>query len=132
MPWALLGAKYTGVQQWMCEPVLGIEPAAEDEESKPRPTQADKWIANRAAAGQFFEREDHLTVPRKHVETVLSEDGGELRFRLGQGSTTSGAGPPRCPRSGWSSCPRSGCGGHRRCSRGTWVSLSGRGSGSQT
>ncbi|RPK29325.1 hypothetical protein EES37_34775 [Streptomyces sp. ADI91-18] len=132
LPWALLGAKYTGVQQWMCEPVLGIEPATEDEESKPRPTQADKWIANLAAAGQFFEREGHLTVPRKHVEPMLSEDGGELRFRLGQGSTTSGAGPPRCPRSGWSSCPRSGCGGHRRCSCGTWVSLSGRGSGSQT
>ncbi|GHD75311.1 hypothetical protein GCM10010336_50820 [Streptomyces goshikiensis] len=85
MPWALLGAKYIGVQQWMCEPVLGIEPATEDEESKPRPTQADKWIANLAAAGQFFEREGHLTVPRKHVETVLSEDGGSSGFVWGRG-----------------------------------------------
>ncbi|MFE3559154.1 helicase associated domain-containing protein [Streptomyces sp. NPDC059193] len=24
-----------------------------------------------------------MTVPRKHGETVLSEDGGELQFRLG-------------------------------------------------
>ncbi|MFD6879997.1 MULTISPECIES: Helicase associated domain protein [unclassified Streptomyces] len=73
----------TGVQQWMCEQVLGIEPATEDEKPKPRPTQADKWTAHLGAAQQFFEREGHLTVPRKHVETVLSEDGGELQFRLG-------------------------------------------------
>ncbi|MEU9033251.1 Helicase associated domain protein [Streptomyces sp. NPDC048383] len=73
----------TGVQQWMCEQVLGIEPATEEEKPKPRPTQADKWNAHLAAAQQFFEREGHLTVPRKHVETVLSEDDGELQFRLG-------------------------------------------------
>ncbi|MFE4205493.1 Helicase associated domain protein [Streptomyces goshikiensis] len=73
----------TGVQQWMCEQVLGIEPATEDEKPKPRPTQADKWTAHLLAAQQFFGREGHLTVPRKHVETVLSEDGGELQFRLG-------------------------------------------------
>ncbi|MEV5142753.1 Helicase associated domain protein [Streptomyces syringium] len=73
----------TTVQQWMCEQVLGIEPAAEDEKPPPRRTQADKWTANLAAARQFFEREGHLKVPRKHVETVLSEDGWELQFRLG-------------------------------------------------
>ncbi|OKI49391.1 hypothetical protein AMK15_33870 [Streptomyces sp. MJM1172] len=122
----------TGVRQWMREPVLGIGPAAEDEKPKPRPTQVDKRIANLAAAGQFFEREGHLTVPRKHVGTVLSKDGGERRFRPGHGSTTSGAGPPYCPRSERSSCPGSGWSGHLRCSCGTWVSLSGRGSGSQT
>ncbi|MFJ7497739.1 Helicase associated domain protein [Streptomyces sp. NPDC097727] len=75
--------KLTAVQQWMCEQVLGIEPATEEEKPKPRRTQADKWTANLAAARQFFEREGHLQVPRKHVETVLSEDGWELQFRLG-------------------------------------------------
>ncbi|WP_406483821.1 Helicase associated domain protein [Streptomyces platensis] len=75
--------KLTTVQQWMCEQVLGITPASEDEKPKPRRTQADKWTANLAAARQFFEREGHLKVPRKHVETMLSEDGCELQFRLG-------------------------------------------------
>lgn len=75
--------KLTTVQQWMCEQVLGITPAGKGEKPKPRPTQADKWTANLAAAKQFFEREGHLKVPRKHVETVLCEDGWELQFRLG-------------------------------------------------
>ncbi|MFE6288179.1 Helicase associated domain protein [Streptomyces sp. NPDC057877] len=74
--------KLTAVQQWMCEQVLGITPATEDEKPK-RQTQADKWAANLAAATQFYEREGHLSVPRKHVETVLSEEGWELQFRLG-------------------------------------------------
>lgn len=73
----------TGVQQWMCEQVLGITPATEDEKPKPRRTQAAKWTAKLAAARQFFEREGHLTVPRKHVETVISQDGRELQYRLG-------------------------------------------------
>ncbi|MEV0040602.1 Helicase associated domain protein [Streptomyces sp. NPDC050804] len=73
----------TGVQQWMCEQVLGITPAPEDEKPQRPRTQADKWTANLAAARQFFEREGHLKVPRKHVETVLSEDGREDQFRLG-------------------------------------------------
>ncbi|MFF8646611.1 helicase associated domain-containing protein [Streptomyces sp. NPDC015345] len=42
-----------------------------------------KWAANLAAAKQFYEREGHLNVPRKHVETVLAEEGWELQFRLG-------------------------------------------------
>jgi superfamily II DNA or RNA helicase len=75
--------KLTAVQQWMCEQVLGITPATEDEKPKARRTQADKWAANLAAAAQFYEREGHLIVPRKHVETVLSEEGWELQFRLG-------------------------------------------------
>ncbi|TWF92338.1 helicase associated protein [Streptomyces brevispora] len=73
----------TGVQQWMCEQVLGITPATEDEKPKSRRTQADKWSANLVAARQFFEREGHLQVPRKHVETVLSQDGREDQYRLG-------------------------------------------------
>ncbi|WP_406500038.1 helicase associated domain-containing protein [Streptomyces sp. NBC_00846] len=70
--------KLTGVQQWMCEQVLGIEPATEDEKPKPRTSQAQKWAIHLAAATQFFEREEHLKVPRKHVETItVSGDGGE-------------------------------------------------------
>ncbi|MFJ9683984.1 Helicase associated domain protein [Streptomyces sp. NPDC101194] len=70
--------KLTGVQQWMCEQVLGIEPASEDEKPQPRRTQADKWALNYQAAQQFFEREGHLRVPRKHMETItVGGDGGE-------------------------------------------------------
>ncbi|WP_414629086.1 helicase associated domain-containing protein [Streptomyces xanthochromogenes] len=72
----------TTVQQWMCEHVLGIEPAPEDEKPQQPRTQADKWNAHLAAARQFYEREGHLKVPRKHVETV-SEDGRENQYRLG-------------------------------------------------
>ncbi|MFG2220419.1 Helicase associated domain protein [Streptomyces sp. NPDC048685] len=69
--------KLTGVQQWMCEQVLGITPATEDEKPPPRRTQADKWAVNLAAAQQFYEREGHLRVPRKHVETIAVGAGGE-------------------------------------------------------
>jgi hypothetical protein len=60
----------TGVQQWMCEHILGIEPASEDEKPKPRTSQADKWAMNYEAARQFYEREGHLRVPRKHIERL--------------------------------------------------------------
>ncbi|MER6746565.1 DEAD/DEAH box helicase [Streptomyces fungicidicus] len=71
--------KLTTVQQWMCEHVLGIEPASEDEKPPPRRTQADKWALNYAAACQFYEREGHLRVPRKHVERLAIDgsDGGD-------------------------------------------------------
>ncbi|MEU9943094.1 DEAD/DEAH box helicase [Streptomyces lavendulae] len=72
----------TTVQQWMCEQVLGIEPATEDEQPKRR-TQADKWAMNFEAAKQFFEREGHLRVPRKHVERIVGEDQEERELRLG-------------------------------------------------
>ncbi|WP_328760658.1 DEAD/DEAH box helicase [Streptomyces sp. NBC_00271] len=80
--------KLTAVQQWMCEQVLGIEPATEEEKPKPRRTQADKWALNFTAAQQFYEREGHLQVPRKHVETiVIGGDGGgdhvERQIKLG-------------------------------------------------
>ncbi|MEW2811009.1 Helicase associated domain protein [Streptomyces massasporeus] len=67
--------KLTTVQQWMCEQVLGIEPAAEDEKPQPRRTQADQWAMNYEAAKQFYEREGHLRVPRKHVERIVGGDG---------------------------------------------------------
>ncbi|MEV6618455.1 hypothetical protein AB0N31_32250 [Streptomyces sp. NPDC051051] len=38
-------------------------------------TQAGKWAMNYQAAKQFYENQGHLQIPRKHVETALSEDG---------------------------------------------------------
>jgi superfamily II DNA or RNA helicase len=75
--------KLTTVQQWMLEQVLGIEPASEDEKPKPRRTQADKWAMNYEAAKQFYEREGHLRVPRKHIERIVGEDQEERELRLG-------------------------------------------------
>lgn len=72
----------TAVQQWMCEQVLGITPASEDEKPKRR-TQADKWALNYEAARQFYEREGHLQVPRKHVERIVGEDQEEREHKLG-------------------------------------------------
>ncbi|MGQ4353108.1 Helicase associated domain protein [Streptomyces drozdowiczii] len=73
----------TPVQQWMCEHVLGITPAAEDEKPPPPRTQADKWAMNYQAAKQFYEREGHLHVPRKHTEWTVGEDQEEQELRLG-------------------------------------------------
>ncbi|WP_434095337.1 helicase associated domain-containing protein [Streptomyces flaveolus] len=73
----------TTVQQWMCEQVLGIEPASEDEKPKPRRTQADKWAMNYKAAKQYYEREGHLQVPRKWVERIFIGGGEERELRLG-------------------------------------------------
>ncbi|MFD5914988.1 Helicase associated domain protein [Streptomyces massasporeus] len=68
--------KLTTVQQWMCEHVLGIESAAEDEKPKPRTSQADKWALNYTAAKQYYAREGHLRVPRKHTEQITIGDDG--------------------------------------------------------
>ncbi|MFI6530675.1 DEAD/DEAH box helicase [Streptomyces uncialis] len=73
----------TTVQQWMCEHVLGITPATEDEKPPRRRTQADKWTMNYQAARQYFEREGHLRVPRKHIERIVGEDQEERELRLG-------------------------------------------------
>ncbi|MFI0504166.1 Helicase associated domain protein [Streptomyces albogriseolus] len=78
----------TGVQQWLCEQVLGIESAGEDEKPEPRRSQADKWALNYEAARQYYEREGHLRVPRKHIETIVIGDNGnggrgERELRLG-------------------------------------------------
>ncbi|WP_376223888.1 Helicase associated domain protein [Streptomyces sp. NPDC056121] len=80
--------RLTTVQQWMCEQVLGIEPATEEEKPPPRRTQADKWAIHYEAARQFYEREGHLRVPRKHVERIVVGDGNgedqeERELRLG-------------------------------------------------
>ncbi|WP_369215493.1 DEAD/DEAH box helicase [Streptomyces flavofungini] len=72
--------RLTEAQRWMCEHVLGIRPADEKEKPRPRTSQADKWALNYAAAHQFYAREGHLRVPRKHVERlVLGADGGPGR-----------------------------------------------------
>ncbi|WP_351237523.1 Helicase associated domain protein [Streptomyces sp. NPDC002133] len=80
--------KLTGVQQWMCEHILGIEPADDGEKPRPRRTQADKWALNLAAARQYYAREGHLKVPRKHIETITidgrdSQDQETRQIRLG-------------------------------------------------
>ncbi|WP_234330506.1 helicase associated domain-containing protein [Streptomyces acidiscabies] len=73
----------TTVQQWMCEHILGITPATEDEKPKPRRTQADKWAMHYEAAKQYYKREGHLQVPRKWVERVVGEDQEEREHKLG-------------------------------------------------
>ncbi|GAA2415144.1 DEAD/DEAH box helicase [Streptomyces coeruleofuscus] len=67
--------KLTTVQQWMLEHILGVQPATENEKPKPRTSQADKWALNYTAARQFYEREGHLRVPRKHIETIVVAGG---------------------------------------------------------
>ncbi|MFF3951363.1 Helicase associated domain protein [Streptomyces sp. NPDC001902] len=73
----------TTVQQWMCQHILDIEPATEDEKPLPRRTQADKWAMNYEAATQYYEREGHLQVPRKHVERIIGKDQQEREHKLG-------------------------------------------------
>lgn len=89
----------TTVQQWMCEQVLGIEPRPR-RRSRSGPVRRPTSGTHLTAARQFFEREGHLKVPRKHVETVLSEDDREDQFRLGawvnnQRSRAAGLSPER-------------------------------------
>lgn len=45
------------------------------EKPKPRTSQADKWTLNLTAATQYYQREGHLQVPRKHVETITVGQG---------------------------------------------------------
>ncbi|GGX36389.1 DEAD/DEAH box helicase [Streptomyces lomondensis] len=67
--------KLTTVQQWMCEHILDIQPADEHEKPKPRRSQADKWALNYTAARQYYQREGHLRVPRKHTERIIVGSG---------------------------------------------------------
>lgn len=73
----------TSAQQWLSEHILGTEPAAEDEKPPSRRSQAERWALNYQAARQFYEREGHLRVPRKHVERITGEDQEERELRLG-------------------------------------------------
>ncbi|MFD6276015.1 helicase associated domain-containing protein [Streptomyces sp. NPDC060209] len=38
---------------------------------------AQKWAIHLAAAGQFYERERHLKVPRKHIEAISVPGTGD-------------------------------------------------------
>ncbi|MDQ0798360.1 hypothetical protein QFZ58_006848 [Streptomyces sp. B1I3] len=73
--------KLTSVQQWMCEHVLGIQPARDEDKPKPRTSQAEKWAMHYTAAKQYYEREGHLQVPRKHIETITRHRGQRPRRR---------------------------------------------------
>jgi hypothetical protein len=61
----------------MCEQVLGITPATDEEKPPPRRTQADKWAMNYQAAKQYYQREGHLNVPRKHTERIVIDGDGD-------------------------------------------------------
>ncbi|WP_432190279.1 helicase associated domain-containing protein [Streptomyces sp. Tue6028] len=64
-------------QQYLLE-AIGVEPAAGGEAVVPaRRTQDERWAVNLAAARQFHDREGHLVVPRKHVETITTGGGGD-------------------------------------------------------
>ncbi|MFF8196640.1 helicase associated domain-containing protein [Streptomyces bobili] len=111
----------TTVQQWMCEHVLGITPATEDEKPKPRHTQADKWAIHYEAAKQFYQREGHLQVPRKHVERIAvggdgssGEDQEVREHRLGAWIGNQRSEQRRSHRNGWRGCPPSACDGPDR------------------
>ncbi|WP_395485133.1 helicase associated domain-containing protein [Streptomyces sp. KHY 26] len=69
--------KLTAVQQWMCEHVLGIQPATEEEKPPPRRAHSDRWAMNYTAAQQYYDREGHLQVPRSHVERITIGNSGE-------------------------------------------------------
>ncbi|MER6039173.1 helicase associated domain-containing protein [Streptomyces sp. NPDC001835] len=74
----------------MCEHVLGVEPASEDEKPAPRRSQADKWALNytaATAARQYYQREGHLRVPRHHIEQITT-GGGESGGRHGEKAET--------------------------------------------
>ncbi|MEU5092926.1 Helicase associated domain protein [Streptomyces sp. NPDC021356] len=66
-------------QQYLLE-TLGLEPApaAEAEAARPVGRREQARAVNLAAARQFFEREGHLRVPRKHVEVL--PDGTEIKL----------------------------------------------------
>ncbi|MFC9290108.1 Helicase associated domain protein [Streptomyces sp. NPDC057052] len=71
--------RLTTVQQWMCEHILRIQPATDDEKPKPRTSQADKWAMHYEAAQQYYQREGHLRVPRKHIERIAVRSGDDRR-----------------------------------------------------
>ncbi|MGW7822489.1 Helicase associated domain protein [Streptomyces puniciscabiei] len=72
-------SRLTTVQQWMCEHILGIQPATEDEKPGPRLPHANRWALNYTAAKQYYEREGHLRVPRRHVERIVVSSGDRGR-----------------------------------------------------
>ncbi|MFG2995154.1 Helicase associated domain protein [Streptomyces sp. NPDC048340] len=70
--------RLTGTQRWLLEHTLGVVPAAGGQRPRPRLGHAAAWAAHLEAARRFHAREQHLRVPRTHVERV-----GDQEFRLG-------------------------------------------------
>ncbi|MFF4845269.1 helicase associated domain-containing protein [Streptomyces collinus] len=73
----------------MLEHILGIQPPGDDEKPTPRRSPSHKWALNYEAARQFFEREGHLRVPRKHIERIVvdgDQDGDSHDENDGCGS----------------------------------------------
>ncbi|MFK0043747.1 Helicase associated domain protein [Streptomyces sp. NPDC090741] len=64
----------TWAQRWLLEHTLGVMEASASERPRPRRTQAEKWAEHLAAARRFHTREQHLRVPRAHVERVGAQD----------------------------------------------------------
>lgn len=87
----------------MLEHILDIQPATDDEQPEPRTSRGEKWALHLVAARQFYEREKHLRVPRKHVETITVSGRGDgedqqqrgVQLRPGRGSATTTRGPRR-------------------------------------
>ncbi|MGW7530643.1 helicase associated domain-containing protein [Streptomyces sp. NPDC054783] len=48
-----------------------------------RPCSAVRWAAVKAGVLRCREREGHLRVPRKHIETIVGEDQEQRQLRLG-------------------------------------------------
>ncbi|MGW5345250.1 Helicase associated domain protein [Streptomyces sp. NPDC004050] len=61
-------------QRWLLEHTLGVTAADAAERPRPRRSQAEKWADHLDAARQFHAREQHLRVPRAHVERVGGRD----------------------------------------------------------
>jgi hypothetical protein len=77
----LAGETLLPAQQWLLAEILHLSPTSTQETEEPRTgrrTRAQMWADNLAAARQYQEREGHLNVPRRHVETV-----GESSSALG-------------------------------------------------
>ncbi|MFJ6722476.1 hypothetical protein [Streptomyces sp. NPDC091259] len=51
------------VQQWMCEQVLGVTPATEDEKPPPAAHEGRQVGLHYAAAAEFYAREGHIRCP---------------------------------------------------------------------
>lgn len=85
----------TTVQQWMCEQVLGIEPATEDEKPPQPRTQADKWAMNYEAAKQFYERRATFRSRGSMSSGSSARTKRSVSTSWVPGSGISGAGPRR-------------------------------------
>nr|WP_237293254.1 alpha/beta hydrolase [Streptomyces katrae] len=57
----------TGVQQWMCEQMLGIEPATEEEKPKPRTSQGVDEVILLGSPGVDTQKATELGVGKDHV-----------------------------------------------------------------